>query len=81
MTGNIGFIKLEMLPDQLDHSSLLHTTQAWFIAGIFVMLALPVSIYEVAMHLEYFSTAQAADQGHPHPVDGPCLCPGLHGLP
>ena len=30
-------------------------TQAWFIAGIFVMLALPVSIYEVAMHLEYFS--------------------------
>lgn len=29
--------------------------QAWFIAGIFVLLALPVSIYEVAMQLEYFS--------------------------
>ncbi|BDA41100.1 Transmembrane protein 184C [Coccomyxa sp. Obi] len=29
--------------------------QAWFIAGIFVLLALPVSIYEVAMHMEYFS--------------------------
>ncbi len=29
--------------------------QAWFVAGIFVLLALPVSIYEVAMHLEYFS--------------------------
>ena len=30
-------------------------TQAWVIAGIFVLLALPVSIYEVAMQLEYFS--------------------------
>ena len=29
--------------------------QAWFIAGLFVLLALPVSIYEVAMQLEYFS--------------------------
>ena len=29
--------------------------QAWVIAGIFVLLALPVSIYEVAMQLEYFS--------------------------
>ena len=29
--------------------------QAWFVAGIFVLLALPVSIYEVAMQLEYFS--------------------------
>ena len=29
--------------------------QAWVIAGIFVLLAVPVSIYEVAMQLEYFS--------------------------
>jgi hypothetical protein len=29
--------------------------QAWFIAGIFVLLALPVTVYEVAMQLEYFS--------------------------
>ncbi|KAK9806277.1 hypothetical protein WJX72_008269 [[Myrmecia] bisecta] len=29
--------------------------QAWFIAGIFVLLALPVTIYEVALHLEYYS--------------------------
>lgn len=29
--------------------------QAWFVAGIFVLLAVPVTIYEVAMHLEYFS--------------------------
>ena len=29
--------------------------QAWFISGLFVLMALPVSIYEVAMHLEYFS--------------------------
>lgn len=34
---------------------LLCGAQAWFIAGIFVLLALPVSIYEVAMQLEYFS--------------------------
>lgn len=29
--------------------------QAWFIAGIFVILALSASIYEVAMHLEYYN--------------------------
>ena len=29
--------------------------QAWLIAGIFVLLAVPVTVYEVAMHLEYFS--------------------------
>lgn len=29
--------------------------QAWFISGMFVLMALPVTIYEVAMHLEYFS--------------------------
>lgn len=29
--------------------------QAFFVAGLFVLLALPVSIYEVAMHLEYLS--------------------------
>ena len=28
---------------------------AWFIAGIFVILAVSASIYEVAMHLEYYS--------------------------
>ena len=27
----------------------------WFVAGLFTLLALPVSIYEVAMHLEYFT--------------------------
>jgi hypothetical protein len=34
---------------------LLVNLQAWFIAGIFVLLALPVTVYEVAMQLEYFS--------------------------
>lgn len=29
--------------------------QAWFVAAMFVLLAIPVTIYEVAMHLEYFS--------------------------
>ena len=29
--------------------------QAWLIAGVFVLLAVPVTVYEVAMHLEYFS--------------------------
>lgn len=29
--------------------------QAWFIAGIFVILAVSASIYEVAMHLEYYN--------------------------
>jgi len=29
--------------------------QAWFVAGLFVLLALPVSFYEIAMQLEYFS--------------------------
>ncbi|KAK9794030.1 hypothetical protein WJX73_006148 [Symbiochloris irregularis] len=29
--------------------------EAWFISAIFVLLAIPVTIYEVAMHLEYFS--------------------------
>ena len=29
--------------------------QAWFISGMFVLMALPVTVYEVAMHLEYFS--------------------------
>ena len=29
--------------------------EAWFISGMFVLLALPVTVYEVAMHLEYFS--------------------------
>ena len=29
--------------------------QMWFVAGLFTLLALPVSIYEVAMHLEYFT--------------------------
>ncbi|EFN58053.1 hypothetical protein CHLNCDRAFT_20742, partial [Chlorella variabilis] len=28
---------------------------AWFIAGIFVILAVSASIYEVAMHLEYYN--------------------------
>ena len=36
-------------------STTLMPMQAWFVAGIFVLLALPVSIYEVAMQLEYFS--------------------------
>ncbi|PSC68080.1 transmembrane 184C [Micractinium conductrix] len=29
--------------------------QAWFIAGVFVILAVSASIYEVAMHLEYYN--------------------------
>eukprot|EP00889_Picochlorum_renovo_P001479 jgi/Picre1/28509/NNA_003913.t1 len=29
--------------------------QAWFMAGIFVILAVSVSVYEVAMHLEYYN--------------------------
>ena len=29
--------------------------QAWFISGMFVLMAVPVTVYEVAMHLEYFS--------------------------
>jgi len=29
--------------------------QAWFIAGVFVILSVSASIYEVAMHLEYYS--------------------------
>lgn len=29
--------------------------QAWFISGIFVLMAVPVTVYEVAMHLEHFS--------------------------
>ena len=40
------------------HASLTHSLtqlQAWFVAAIFVLLAIPVTIYEVAMHLEYFS--------------------------
>jgi Organic solute transporter Ostalpha len=28
---------------------------AWFIAGIFVLLAIPVTVYEVALHLEHFT--------------------------
>ncbi|GMH41682.1 hypothetical protein BSKO_09592 [Bryopsis sp. KO-2023] len=30
--------------------------QAWFYAGVFVLLTLPVTFYEVAMHLEYFTS-------------------------
>eukprot|EP00210_Caulerpa_lentillifera_P009692 g9247.t1 len=29
--------------------------QAWFYGGIFVLLTLPVSIYEMALHLEYYT--------------------------
>lgn len=28
---------------------------AWFIAGIFVILTIPISVYEVAMHTEYYT--------------------------
>jgi hypothetical protein len=31
------------------------TTQAWFVAGLFVLLALPVSLYEVALQLEHYT--------------------------
>ena len=34
---------------------LLLALQAWLIAGLFVLLAVPVTVYEVAMHLENFS--------------------------
>lgn len=30
-------------------------TQAFFVATIFVLLSLPVSLYEIAMHLENFN--------------------------
>ncbi|KAG2484774.1 hypothetical protein HYH03_016428 [Edaphochlamys debaryana] len=29
--------------------------QAWFIGGIFVILSMPISIYEIAMHTEYYT--------------------------
>ncbi|GAX79883.1 hypothetical protein CEUSTIGMA_g7323.t1 [Chlamydomonas eustigma] len=29
--------------------------QAWFIGGIFVILSFPISVYEVAMHTEYYT--------------------------
>ena len=35
--------------------ALSHLHQGTFIAGVFTILAIPVTIYEVAMHLEYFS--------------------------
>lgn len=28
---------------------------AWFLAGLFVILSLPITMYEVALHLEYYS--------------------------
>ena len=31
----------------------MHVVQAFFVAGLFVILSLPVSLYGVAMHLEY----------------------------
>ena len=38
----------------MDHN-VGFAVQAFFVAGIFVLLALPVTVYEVAMHLEYLS--------------------------
>ncbi|MEW5307253.1 MAG: hypothetical protein WDW36_009661 [Sanguina aurantia] len=29
--------------------------QAWFVGGIFVLMAIPISVYEVAMHTEYYT--------------------------
>ncbi|KAI8468436.1 MAG: organic solute transporter Ostalpha-domain-containing protein [Monoraphidium minutum] len=29
--------------------------QAWFVAGIFVIMTIPISVYEVAMHTEYYT--------------------------
>eukprot|EP00201_Polytomella_parva_P018258 CAMPEP_0175072124 /NCGR_PEP_ID=MMETSP0052_2-20121109/19699_1 /TAXON_ID=51329 ORGANISM="Polytomella parva, Strain SAG 63-3" /NCGR_SAMPLE_ID=MMETSP0052_2 /ASSEMBLY_ACC=CAM_ASM_000194 /LENGTH=299 /DNA_ID=CAMNT_0016339521 /DNA_START=289 /DNA_END=1184 /DNA_ORIENTATION=+ len=29
--------------------------QAWFIGGIFVILSIPISIYEIALHTEYYT--------------------------
>ncbi len=34
---------------------LLVSVQAFFVATIFVLLSLPVSVYEIAMHLENFN--------------------------
>ena len=49
-------------PQQVSHDThcplldyLPSHLQMWFVAGLFTLLALPVSIYEVAMHLEYFT--------------------------
>lgn len=32
--------------------------QAWFISGLFCLLSLPVTLYEIALHLEYYSQPQ-----------------------
>ena len=46
---------LPMIIIEFKKSNFSVKYQAWFISGMFVLMALPVSIYEVAMHLEYFS--------------------------
>lgn len=46
---------LPMIIIEFKKSNFSVKYQAWFISGMFVLMALPVSVYEVAMHLEYFS--------------------------
>lgn len=48
-------VALPMIIIEFKKSHFSVKYQAWFISGMFVLMALPVSIYEVAMHLEYFS--------------------------
>ena len=48
-------VALPMMIIEFKKSNWSVKYQAWFISGMFVLMALPVSIYEVAMHLEYFS--------------------------
>lgn len=31
------------------------TQTAWFVAGIFVIMTIPIAVYEVAMHTEYYT--------------------------
>ena len=33
----------------------LHARAAWFLAGLFTILTATITLYEVALHLEYFS--------------------------
>lgn len=52
----VAFIALlPVLIIELKNEHIPVHRQAWLIAGLFVLLAVPVTVYEVAMHLEYFS--------------------------
>jgi len=48
----VGFPALVWTFQQSNYSD---NIEAWFYAGVFVLLTLPVTFYEVAMHLEYYT--------------------------